>query len=133
MYRSKKEALLHLYGRNRIRNLLEFGGLAGWRIVEWGGVEHFICGKVIVGREGRSNVGYVLEELNGFLFVKIFGDDFIIEFRRPAFDENTGLFCLPVGSTCNRYSLLQVDPIRIKINVISGHCSIIISAMTIGN
>ena len=64
--------MIHLYGRNRIASLLEFGGLAGWRIVDWdSGLEHCICGKVIVGRDNRSTTGFVMEEADGLLKVSV--------------------------------------------------------------
>lgn len=131
-HRTKRQVVIHLYGRNRIASLLEFGGLAGWRIVDWeSGMEHCICGKVIVGRDNRSTTGFVMEEADGLLKVLVSDGRSLIVFRRPVYDRIEGLFRLPIESTCNTYSLLQVDPIRIKINTMSGHSSIIISATSI--
>ena len=74
-------------------------------------------------------IGYVMEEEGNTLKIKVEGEQDLIEVRRPQYDSENGSFNYENanGDQGVAYSLTQLWPIRIKLNV-SGQVNVIISA-----
>ena len=126
VYRTKKEVVVHLLSQRRICDLLCFGGLSGCTIRKWNGTSHAMCARANIRKGGKSAIGYVIDEDDNSMRIKIGGREDLIEIRRPTFDEIPTLDNI----SSNSYSLFELHPIRIKINIQSGHCSIILSSCT---
>ena len=126
-YRSRKQAIVHLFSQRRISDLFTYGGLNASE-VKRDGMKYVICCKVNL-KHGRKNIiGYAVDKDDDSLDIKIEGRDETIRIRRPGYDNINGKYLCrrDVLDRNGTYSLSQVWPIRIKINK-SGHIAYIIS------
>ena len=127
-YRYKKERIIHIYSHERFCELFSYGGLnAGVHIKN--GLKYMICSKVNLRRGRRNIIGYVMDEDDIQLHIKIEGEENNILLDRPRYDSHDGKFIYPRTSQGGSYLLTQLWPIRIKLNE-SGQSSYIISYCT---
>ena len=80
--------------------------------------KYYACAKVNVkDREGKSSIGYVMNENMNSLFVRM-GEDTTglpIELKRPVYDDNEGGYHSEQGDS-EIYTITQIWPLRMKIN-----------------
>ena len=128
VHRSKKETILFIFSHWRISDLFTFGGLDA-SVVHKDGMKHVICAKANLRRGTKNTIGYVIDEDNEQLHVKVEGKEEYIYIKRPQYDSENGKFEYPLGDQSLTYSLSQLWPIRMKIKM-SGQSAIIISTYT---
>ena len=127
IYATKNEVVVHLLSHRRMSELLTYGGLDATIIKKHNGMSYKLCGKVILQKGGRSTIGYIMDENETSLQVKMDGDTVTV--ARPVFDFVLNKYP-SARSSSNTYSLLEVDPVRIKLNSNTGYSSIILSSGT---
>ena len=137
VYRSKKEVVVHLFSFQRVKELLTFGGMNAGSFYKHQCRTLCIPKVNLVDGDGKSIIGYVLCEEEEVLVVVAAGSgDLITRVKCPTFDVDTGAYTYgeladPQVQRCDgHYSLSHLWPFRMKINISSGHTSIIISSTT---
>ena len=128
VHRFKKETILFIFSHRRFSDLFTFGGLDA-SVVHKDGMKHVICAKANLRRGTKNTIGYVIDEDNERLHVKVEGKEEYIYIKRPQYDSENGKFEYPLGDQSLTYSLSQLWPIRMKMNM-SGQSAIIISSYT---
>ena len=130
-YRLKKQTIIHIHSHRRMSELFSFGGLDASELCK-DGVKYIICGKVNL-RKGRKNIiGYIMDEDEEMLHIKVEGEMENIKIRRPAYDSEHGIFQYnPHMAQALTYSLSQLWPVRMKIKE-SGQIAYILSIHTFG-
>ena len=132
-YSRKKQTVIHIYSHRRMSELFSFGGLDASELYK-DGVKYFVCGKVNL-RKGKKNViGYIMDEDEEMLHVKVEGERQNIRIKRPEYNSEHGRFEYekdPRMAQALTYSLSQLWPVRMKI-MQSGQVSYILSVYTFG-
>ena len=131
-YATKKQTIIHLLSHRRISDLLTFGGLDAATHYK-NGLKYLCCAKVNLKRRGMNSIGYVLDEECDMLTIKSETAE-VIRMKRPEFDKVRGSYRYEhggddSGNQSQSFSLTELWPIRIKINI-SGQASFIISVAT---
>ena len=130
-HRSKNQAILHIYSKKRISELLTFGGLDATELYK-DGLKYVLCPKVNLRKGRRNIIGYVMEENGNMLLIKIENAATYVRIRRPQYDTEHGQFNYNnpnEAQSLTSYSLSQIWPIRMKVNS-SGQIAYIISVYT---
>ena len=130
-YRTKNQAILHIYSKKRISELLTFGGLDATELYK-DGLKYVLCPKVNLRKGRRNIIGYVMDENENMLVIKVEGAATYIRVRRPQYDTEHGQFNYNnpnEAQALTSYSLSQLWPIRMKVNS-SGLIAYIISVHT---
>lgn len=127
-YRSKHTTVLHLLSSRRMGELFTFGGLDATVIHKRDGTKQKCCAKVSMEKGNKSVIGYVIDEDETNLVVKVEGMIDTVTIMRPRFEVDQYIY--PSAESGDTYSLSQLWPIRIKLNQLSGYSSIIMSAAT---
>jgi hypothetical protein len=130
VHRTKKQTIIHIGSHSRLSNLFTFGGIDA-SMFEKDGLKYVCCGKVTlkVNRDGRICVGYVIDETQQLLKIRIVGVDDMITIVRPKYNEKEGRYVYETKADDTEsaiYSLVQFSPVRFKINK-SGSSSYIYS------
>ena len=130
IYRSKKEAVVHLFSRRRISTLLTFGGLPASEITMEDNVRYSVCAKVNLEKRGKSIIGYVKDEDDRFLHIEVEGEGEPLRLDRPEYNQNAGFYLYevqdPFEPPSESFLLTRLWPIRVKLNA-SGRCALLIS------
>ena len=130
VHRTKKQTIIHIASYSRLSSLFTFGGIDA-SMFEKDGLKFVCCGKVTLkmNRDGRICVGYVIDETQLLLKIRIEGVDDMIGIKRPKYDEKEGRYIYETKADDTEsatYSLVQFSPVRFKINK-SGSSSYIYS------
>ena len=128
VYRKRRTSVVFIYSYERMTDLFSFGGLNATTFF-MDGLKYVCCAKANLTRGQLNAIGYVMEEEGNTLKIKVEGEQDLIEVRRPQYDSENGSFNYENanGDQGVAYSLTQLWPIRIKLNV-SGQVNVIISA-----
>ena len=118
---------MFIYSHRRFEDLFCFGGLSGGSFYS-DRLKYLCCAKANLSRGGRNIIGYVMDEENNMLQVKLDGQERLVNVRRPEYDYERGGFRYEEaeGLKANHYSLTELWPIRLKLNT-SGQTNYIIS------
>ena len=124
-YKTKKQAIVSFYSYKRMEETFDFGGLKA-TVFYKDQKKCLCCPKVnLKTRSGMNIIGYVMDEENDELRVKVEGQDEYICMRRPEYDNENGKFMY--SAECSgSYLLSEIWPVRIKLKI-SGQSSIIMS------
>ena len=130
--KTRKQALVFFYSHRRISDLFSFGGLNA-TIFFKDSLKYVCCAKVNLRHDGKNIVGYVMDEENNNLKIKVEGEEEYISLQRPQYDAANGLFMYDNtdGNQSQNYTISQLWPIRMKLND-SGQSHYIISAHAYG-
>ena len=130
-HKGKKQTVLHLFSHRRLSELLKFGGLDATTFYK-NGIKFICCAKVNLKKGEKNMIGYVIDETENALMVKVDGETELIRINRPTYDRNNGryLYYPPCDQSSGTYSLSQLWPVRFKINV-TGNSSFILSVTTL--
>lgn len=136
VHRTVGECIIHIASLRRLNELLTLGGLSACIHVKSPGMNYGCCGRVeLMNRRQQKIVGYVLDETNTNLRVKVDGTNQhnYIEIARPVYDTMNGMYIVDQANfdddNDNQLLLSQYWPCRFKINK-SGSCSIILSRLS---
>ena len=138
-YRSKKIAVVHVHSHQRLNDLMNFGGIeAGTHYSK--GVQVRVCPKVsLTDNMGREAIGYVLKESATHLGVKVEGNDAgeLVWVQRAAWDSVSSQYSYfddhdhdPKGQKSDIFYISHFWPIRITMNLVTGHSYLISSQYT---
>ena len=133
-HRTKKQTVVHLLSYRRLSALLKFGGLDATTFHK-NGTKYVCCAKVNLKIGTKNIIGFVIDEDEYKMMIRVDDQEDMIEINRPRYDEVNGTYMYDddgddSGYQGNdTYSLTQLWPIRIKINT-SGLCSFILSITT---
>ena len=136
VYRTKKEAVVHIHSHRRFSEMLKFGGIDGSNFLNKG-IKIHICPKVCLkDNRGRSIIGYVMDEKENLLGVRLEGISGELAWVQAVkYDSNLHLYLYDDGHNYSAqntdiYSISYYWPIRIKLNVVTGHSYLIMSKYT---
>ena len=130
-YISKRQKIIHILSHRRMSELFNFGGLDATTHYK-NGLKYLCCAKVNLKRRGKNSIGYVLDEGSDDLTIRRETGE-LIRVKKPEFDKVKGTYLFENCDSGNQslsFSLTQLWPIRIKINI-SGQASFILSVATI--
>ena len=137
-YRSKKVVVIHIHSHQRMNELLTFGGVDASTHYNKG-MKIRVCPKVsITDAMGRSATGYVLNETATHLGVRVEGSDAgeLDWVQRVVWDSVSSqyLYCdehdHPLGQKSEIFYISYFWPIRITLNLVTGHSYLITSQCT---
>ena len=110
-------------------DLFKFGGLSAAESNK-NGIVFGICGKVNL-RHGRKNViGYIIDERDGLLEIKIESLEDNIYINRPVYNRQIHQYDFN-NELCDKYLVSDIWPIRLKLNT-NGMSSILFSIAIVG-
>lgn len=125
-FHNKKGAIVFFYSYRRMTEVFDFGGLKG-TVFYRNDKKYFCCPKVnMKNQRGQNIVGYVVDEVNDTLRVKLVGEEVIICTPRPEYDYENGCFLYERQRTVSTYQLTEMWPIRMKLNE-TGQSSLIMN------
>ena len=131
VHRTKKQTVIHMLSHRRLSTLLKFGGMDATTFHKNGTV-FVCCAKVNLMIGGRNIVGYVIDEDEFVMKIRIDGEEEMLEMKRPRY--NDGRYMYETDDSgyqgSDSYSLTELWPVRIKINS-TGICSVILSSTTL--
>ena len=137
VYRTKREVVIHLHSNQRVSELFNFGGLKCGIFHKKGASRVYVCAKVsLIDENGRCTVGYVMEENDNQLGVSIEGNNGeLVWVCSVAFDSVTSKYQYldehsPFGEKYDIFHISYFWPIRIKLNMVTGHSYLIASRYT---
>ena len=136
VHRTVGECIIHIASLRRLDQLLTLGGLSACIHMKKPGLNYGCCGRVeLMNRRKQKIVGYVLDETNATLRVKVDGTNQhnYIEIARPVYDTINGMYIVDEANfdddIDNQLLLSKFWPCRFKINK-GGSCSIILSRLS---
>ena len=129
IYRKKNQTIVFFYSHRRISDLFVFGGLNGTEFLK-DGMNYICCLKAnLRNQRGRNIIGYVMDEIDDTLLIKVDGQRRYVEIERLQYDGENGRFIYVNGTQADHYSLTELWPLRMKLNrsgqsyyIISTHC-----------
>lgn len=127
VHRTTRQTIVFIYSHRRMTDLFKFGGLSATTFYK-DNLKYICCAKANLQRGTRNIIGYVMDEENNTLKVKVDGEDNLIDVARPTYDmENWRFVYSNRGANERDFWLSQLWPIRLKL-IASGTTSFIISA-----
>ena len=117
IYRSKKICIIHILSYNRINELFSFGGRSLGNHVR-NDVEFIMCGSVNLLKGGKEISGMIINESENELMIMIENESSTmvkITVPRPTYDGLCGKYRFH-NNPNYEYQLVEVSPLRIKIN-----------------
>ena len=126
IYRTNKVVILHLFSHRRINDLLSLGGLKACTFIK-DNRKYVCCAKVNLKLNGKSVVGFVIDEEDECLIVEVQGIKDNIRCKRPKFESAIGNYVYD-NSICSpdEFIVSEIWPLCLKLNT-SGQSSFVLS------
>lgn len=125
-YRTKKVCVIHIFSFHRIKELFSFGGRS-LSDHSRNDMDYIMCGRASLLCNGKEIEGRIINESNSELMIMVDDSDGTmkkITVARPIYDIKLGQFSYCNTASNSEYQLLEVSPLRFKINQ-NGKVSII--------
>ena len=127
IHRSNKVVVIHLLSHKRCDELLCLGGLKVCTFYKTDR-KYFCCGKVNLVKNGRSIIGYIMDEDQNYLCIKVPGiAGNMIKCNRPKYNANDGQYIYNTEALSNNhFCISEMWPLKLKISD-NGKAAIIMS------